>query len=69
MDSHDGGHYSYLSVRPMGLPHPFECVFIVDTAFAFRGRRNRDVNPKALVHLALAVSEQLLRWRGVQYDC
>ena len=68
MDSHDGGYYSYLGARPMGLPHPWDCVFVVDAAFAFRGRHNRDLNLTALIHLALAVSEQLPRWREVQYD-
>ena len=68
MDSHDGGCYSYLSVRPMGLTHPWECVFVIDEAFTFRGRCNWDVNPKALVHLALAVSGRLPRWLEDQYD-
>ena len=31
-------------------------------------RLSWDVNPKALIHLNLAVLELLPRWRGVQYD-
>ena len=58
----------YLGVRRVGLRHRARVVFVVDEAFTFRGRRNWDVNPKALIRLALAVSERLLRWHRVQYD-